>query len=397
MSRFPSLMITNWRIKLVRFICRFVECDPISSRRFISVLIKEYRHITREPRTLWMVFLSPAFVLITLSAIFTSGSDHLDLAVWDQDHTPLSRQFAATLSSDADFVLTYVSGYREIDAALVERRIDGALIIPPGFADTIQSGDSAPVQVILDGVDTRVTEQAMGSLLSHAADFGATISQQWSMPPPPLQVRTKSAYLSTDDAQASMIPGLIPIVFSMPVMAASLALARERESGSLESLIATPVQGLEFMGGKLIAYVTTALIGIFPVVFVATVLFRVPFRGQLLQLLILTADFLLASVGMALAIGSLTRSQQTATVIALFVFFVPGFFLSGLIDPIDTTDLTSTAISYILPSTHFVNICRAVFLKGATLNEVWKPAAALLILAVAWLGLGTLTFKKRIA
>ncbi len=104
----------------------------------------------------------------------------------------------------------------------------------------------------------------------------------------------------------------------------------------------------------------------------------------------------LASVGMALFLGNLARSQQTATVIALFIFFVPGFFLTGMIDPIDTTDLLSAAVSYALPSTHFVTICRAIFLKGANLAEMWRPSLALLILSIVWTGLGVLTFKKRI-
>jgi ABC-2 type transport system permease protein len=126
------------------------------------------------------------------------------------------------------------------------------------------------------------------------------------------------------------------------------------------------------------------------------VLFGVPLRGNPVLFVLLAADFLLASVGMALFIGNLVRSQQTATVIALFVFFVPGFFLAGLTDPIDTTDLASTTLSYILPTTHFVTVCRALFLKGATLAEVWQPALALLGLSITWLGLGALTFGKRV-
>jgi len=367
----------------------------MSIRRFISVLFKEYRHILREPRTLWMVFLSPAFVLIALSTIFTSGSGRIDLALWDQDRTPLSRQFAAILSSDDDFSVGYTSGYEEIETLLVKRSIDAALIIPPGFADTVQSGDTAPVQVILDGVDTFAAGQATGSLLGHAADFGLALSRQFSLPPLPLQVHSQSAYLPDAAEQDSMIPGLVPIVFSLPVIAAAAALAREHEAGSMEALIVTPVRGLEYLGGKLVAYVTAALVGLLPVWLVATLLFGVPFRGNPVLLVMLTVDFLLASVGMALFLGNLVRSQQTATMVALFVFFVPGFFLAGLIDPIDTTDLASTAVSYVMPSTHFVTICRALFIKGATLTELWQPALTLLVLSITWMGLGALTFRKR--
>ena len=368
----------------------------MSLRRLITVLKKEYRHILREPRTLWMVFLSPAFVLITLSAIFATGNGAINLALWDQDRSPLARQFAATLSSDDDFAVGHVAGYAEIDALLENQSIDVALIIPPGFEDTVQEGGTAPVQVILDGVDTFLAGQATGSLLGHAADFGLALSGNHSILQPPLQIQSQSAYLPDAAEQDSMIPGLIPIVFSLPVMAAALAVARERESGSLESLVTTPVRSSEYLAGKLIAYVTASLVGLIPVWLTATLLFGVPFRANPLTLVILTVNFLLSSVGIALLVGSLAGSQRTATVIALFVFFVPGFFLTGLIDPIDTTSLVSTAFSYALPSTHFVTISRALFLKGSSFADVWKPALALLAQAVAWAGMGVLLFKKKI-
>jgi ABC-2 type transport system permease protein len=367
----------------------------MSIRRLISILNKEYRHILRDPRTLWMVFLSPAFVLIALSTIFASGDGNIKLALWDQDRTSLARRFTATLSSDEDFAVRYVSGYQEIEDLLVGGRIDAALVIPPGFADAVQGGDTAPAQVILDGVDTSLAWQASGSLLGHAADFGMALSRQFSLPQPPLQVRSRSAYLPDMDKQHSMLPGLIPIVFFLPVMAAALAVARERETGSLEALIATPVRGLEYLLSKLVAYVTTALVGLLPVWLVTTLLFGVPFRGNPLLLVALTADFLLSGAGLAILIGSLVHSQQTATLVTMFVFFVPGFFLTGLIDPIDPTDLLGTAVSYAMPGTHFVTICRALFLKGATLSQVWRPALALSIQTLVWMGLGGLTFKKR--
>ena len=368
---------------------------PVSIRRLISVLVKEYRHILREPRTLWMVFLSPAFVLIALSTIFTSGSGRINLALWDQDRTSLSRLFAATLSSDDDFSVGYASDYEEIEASLMGRSIDAALIIPPGFADTVQRGDTASVQVILDGVDTFVARQTTGSLLGHAADFGLALGRQLSLPPLPLLVRSQSAYLPDAVEQDSMIPGLVPIVFFLPVIAAASALAREHETGSMEALIATPVRGLEYLVGKLIAYVTASLVGLLPIWLVTTLLFGVPFRGNPALLVMLTADFLLASVGMAMFLGNLVRSQQIATMVALLAFFVPGFFLTGVIDPIDTTDLAGTAVSYLMPITHFVTICRALFLKGTPLAALWQPAIALLVLSTTWVGLGALTFKKR--
>jgi ABC-2 type transport system permease protein len=344
-----------------------------------------------------MVFLSPAFVLIALSTIFTSGTGRVDLLLWDQDRTSISRQFVSTLTSDEDFSVEYAADYAEIERKLVQRRVEAGLIIPPGFGDTVGHGASATVQVVLDGVDTSVANRTMGSLRGHAQDFSRALSRQVNLAPVPLEVHTRSAYLPDANRQDSMVVGLIPIVFSLPIIAAAVALAREHESGSLESLITTPVRGLEYLGGKLIAYVTTALGGLAPVWVAVMLLFGVPLRGSPFLLIATTLEFLLASIGMALFLGNVVHSQQTATVIALFVFFVPSFFLAGLIDPLDRTNLLSTAVAYAMPSTHFITICRAIFLKGATLLELWQPAIALLALALAWVGLGALTFKKRVA
>lgn len=368
----------------------------MSVKRLTSILVKEYRHIIREPRTLWMVFLSPALVLIALSLVFTSGSTRVELAVWDQDLTTLSRRFIATLGNDGDFSIKHVSGRDEIDRSLTGRRIDAAIVIPSGFGETVQGGETASVQVVLDGVDTLVAGEAIGSLLGHAADFGVQLSREYHVPPPPVQVKPNSAYLPKTADQDSMVSGLIPIVFSLPVIAAALALARERERGTLEALVATPVRGLEYLGGKLVAYVTASLAGLLPVWLTASLMFGVPFRGSPILFVVLTGSFLLASVGLAIVIGNLVRSQQAATVISLFIFFVPAFFLSGLTDPIDTTQVASTIISYLMPSTHFVTISRGLLLKGASLIQLWRPSLMLLGLSVGWMGVAILTFKKRV-
>ncbi len=366
----------------------------MSIKRLLSVLTKEYRHILREPRTLWMVFLSPAFVLIALSLIFTSGTTSVELVLWDQDRTSLSRQLISTLAGDDDFSLERVSDYDSIEASLTTHRVDAAVVIPPGFADAVRSGETATIQIILDGVDASVAGESRASLLGHASDFGAEVSSRYLVPPPPVRIQAQSAYLPTSADRDSMVSGLIPVVFSLPVIAAALALAREREKGTLEALVATPVRGLEYLGGKIVAYVTASLVGLIPVWLTASVLFDVPFRGNPLLLLLLTADFLMASVGLATVIGNLVRSQQAATVLSLFVFFVPAFFLSGLVDPIDTTDVIGTVVSYSMPSTHFVTICRGIFLKGTSLIQLWRSALMLVGLSALWMGLGAITFRK---
>ncbi len=191
-----------------------------------------------------------------------------------------------------------------------------------------------------------------------------------------------------------MVPALAAIVLSMPALALALALAREKESGSFEGLIATPVRGAEYLVGKLVAYLSCGLMGVGLVWLVAVIYFRVPFRGTFAVYLLLAADFLLAGMGFSLFIANFTRTQQTAMLLVLMIFFAPSFFIAGLIAPVETRSLASRLIAYSLPTTHFIAISRGVFLKGLGLADLGFPPIALLTMGVGGLVLSLLLFRK---
>jgi ABC-2 type transport system permease protein len=194
-----------------------------------------------------------------------------------------------------------------------------------------------------------------------------------------------------------MVPGLLAIVLIMPAMAMALALAREKESGTLEGLVATPVLGLEYIIGKLLAYITTGVISALLALLVAVAWFRVPFRGNLAIFVLLAADYFLASMGATVVIANFVRSQQTAMFIVLLVFIVPSFFLAGLMTPVSTESLASMLTSYAMPSTHFVEINRILFLKGLDLRYMVRPALVLLGMGIGALALGLLSFRKKVS
>jgi ABC-2 type transport system permease protein len=193
-----------------------------------------------------------------------------------------------------------------------------------------------------------------------------------------------------------MVPGLLSIVLIMPTLALALALTREKETGTLEGLIATPVSGLEYLSGKLLAYVVTGLVSAALALLVAVFWFQVPFRGSLLVYLLLTATYFLACMGAVVVIANLVKSQQTAMFVVLIIFIVPSFFLAGLISPISTESLATMLTSYSLPSTHFVAISRTVFLKGLGLAYLVRPTLALLGMGLGALALGLWTFRKKV-
>ena len=371
----------------------------MSLRRAVAIVRKEILHIVRDPRNLFLVTLSPAFLLLLLSYIFSFDVGQFNIAVLDLDRTSLSRLYLDSLTADEDLILAYAVGsYEEIDPLLISGGIDAALVIPPGFANTVHSGQMAQVQAIVDGTDPFAGTQIVSSLTARSGIFVASTGDPGAARHSPLvEVRTKAWYNADLKSMNSMVPGLLAIVLIMPTMALALALTREKETGTLEGLIATPISGTEYLLGKLLAYMAAGLVSAFLALLVATLWFRVPFRGNVAVYLLLAADYFLACMGATFVIADFVKSQQTAMFIVLIIFIVPSFFLAGMISPVSTSSLGSMLASYALPATHFVEINRSVFLKGLTLDQVLRPALILLGMGLGALAIGLLRFKKKVS
>jgi ABC-type multidrug transport system permease subunit len=193
-----------------------------------------------------------------------------------------------------------------------------------------------------------------------------------------------------------MVPGLMAVILCMPALAFALALAREKEMGSFESLIVTPVRGVEYLIGKLLAYEVGGVVSGVLALLVATAWFQVPLRGTVLDFLVLTAVYMLASTGISLVVASLVHNQQTAMFLILMIFFVPSFFLAGLLRPVSEEPI-ARAVAYALPSTHFITISRGLFLKGLGLSALRVPALALLGIGLTCQAISLLLFDKKLA
>jgi ABC-type multidrug transport system permease subunit len=355
-------------------------------------------HILRDPRNFFLVTISPAFLLFLLAYIFSFDVGQLSLAAMDRDQSPLSRRYLDSLTGDGDLVLAYtVDSYEEIQPLLVTGKVDAALIIPPGFGESIQRGRPAQVQAIVDGADPFAGSEAIRSLSARSSVFvvgsGSGAGGGGSEP---LEARSRTWYNAALKSLFSMVPGLMSIVLIMPTLALALALTREKETGTLEGLMATPVSGLEYLTGKLLAYIGTGLVSTVLAFLVAVLWFEVPFRGNLALYLLLAAIYFLACMGAAVVIANLVHSQQTAMFIVLILFIVPSFFLAGLISPISTGSLGAMLTSYALPSTHFVEISRTVFLKGLGLAYLARPTLSLLGMGLGALVVGLIAFKKKV-
>ncbi len=387
-----------------------------SIRRLLAMTRKELRHVTRDARIFFLVTLSPPFILFVLSYLFSFDISTVRVAWLDEDRTPRSRAYLAAITAGADApaggqVRPYrvearmVDSRGALDAALTAASVEVAVHVPRGFAAQIDRwaaaagrAPGAQVLAVADGADALSATQALVNLGGQTAAFSAglvgEVAPGSAVTAGP--VATRIWYNAALKSQWGMVPGLLAIVLTLPALALTLAVTRESEVGTLEALVASPIRGSEYLLGKVIAYVLSGLVSLVLAVGLAVLWFRVPFRGSFPLLVWLTVDFYLATMGLALLIARLVSSQQTAMLVVLLVFFVPGFFLSGLILPVNTSSLGSTLLSYSLPTTHFVQIARGIFLKGMTLPELARPAALLALIAIASLAFSLLTFRKRV-
>ncbi len=369
----------------------------MSLYRLWAILYKEFRHIYRDKRTLFLVTLSPAIVLLTFSYLFALEVQNVRIAVWDLDQTALSRRYIASITSDGKLIRTgTVSDYAGIYAALQSGAIHVAVIIPPNFETRLLAGDRVPLQAVADGSDSVTASQTVGGLRQRTYAFEQQNNFGVNAGSALIRVETQAWYNRELNSTLSMVPGLLPIAMILPSLAIALALTREKELGSFETLATTPIHATEYLLGKLIPYVVFGLISALVAIAVAIFWFHVPLRGSLIDLLVFITLYLLASLGESLLIAGFLTSQGTAMRIIMLIFFIPSFFMAGIILPIDTRSGPAQIASFFLPATQFVQMTRGVFLKGMDLPALAIQSLYLLGLGIVPLVLSVLTFRKQV-
>jgi len=368
-----------------------------------SITRKETLHIVRDRRTLFLVIFMPAFLLLLLAYVFSFDVENFRIALLDQDQSPLSRKYVSYLTSDGMLnLIESVRSYDEADQSLLASRVYAVLVIPPGFHRDLMRGEDVQVEVLLDGADPNSSLQTLGQLDARTWAFaqelaaGASRGQVGTLSLGHIEERTLIWYNPALKSLYSMVPGLLAVVMAMPSLSISLAIAREKEHGTLEALLSTPLRKSELLVGKLLPYLASGLISLILAALVAILWFRVPFRGDFGLFLLLGLLFLFGSLALSLLISNFIGSQGGAMIANFLIFFIPGFFLTGLFDPIDTQNWGAMLRSYALPATHFVTISRTIFLKGAGLEALTQPVLILLSMGVGCLALSIASFRKRI-
>jgi ABC-2 type transport system permease protein len=365
---------------------------------------KELWHILRDQISFILVTISPLLLLFTMGFAFSVDIKNVKAAFLDQDQSSMSRQYLAQLQSAEDVDFNYqASSYHQIERWFMADKIKAAVIIPQGFKDDLKEGRTVGLQILIDGTDPNTANHAIRHIVLPTENFAAQLMaarlDQAGTPAEdlsPIGLRLSTWYNPSMRFAVGIIPALVAVVMSMPAMAATLAITREKEQGTLEGLIATPISRSELLVGKLVPYVFTGLLSVVLCVAEAVFIFDVPFQGNLLLYLLLSVDFLFASLSIALMLSAVINDQQAAMLTSMLIFLFSGVFLSGLLLPLVSMGPMVKMESLMLPTTHFVMISRGMFTKGQGLGPLWGYAVALLGMGMLFLLLSTLLFKKKL-
>ncbi|HET7142513.1 MAG TPA: ABC transporter permease [Anaerolineales bacterium] len=371
--------------------------------RLISIIRKEFIQIFRDPRTLVLVIVMPMLQLFLLGYAATTDVKNISLAVWDQSQSPQSRALLDAFRAANYFSIDYSVYAQEEYTALIESgKIRAALIIPPNYEVRLLEG-KAQVSLILDGSDATVggTALSIAKLIgqSYATKVLAEQSALTSRPSafnPPLDVRTQVWYNPDLIAAYFNVPGVIGmILYFITTLLTASSIVRERERGTIEQLIVTPIRSWELVVGKILPYTILAFIDIIEVLIIGHWWFKVPIRGDLGLIFALSGLFILSGLGIGLFASTIANTQQEAF-ITVMVTMLPSIFLSGFFFPIEAMPKFLQYVSALIPLRYYLVIIRALLLKGVGVQALQSPIIALTIFSIVIMGVAARRFRKRL-
>lgn len=370
-------------------------------RRILPVMRKEFIHIFRDPRTLAVMFLIPVIQLILLGYAATTDVDHIPTAVFDQDRTAQSRELIEAYQASGYFDINYYVTSEGALARLIDAgKARAGLLIPLGYSKDLLRKGTAQVSVVIDGSDPNIANAALSAATAVGQAKSVEIIQQMlGIDPeeqPGLELRPRVWYNPELKSANFMIPGLIGAIMQfLTTFLTSAAIVRERERGTIEQLIVTPLKSHELVVGKLVPYVFIAFWDTLEVLAIGAFWFGVPIRGNILLLLALSVLALMTSLGLGLFISTVSNTQQEAMLLTYFIM-LPSIFLSGFMFPVAAMPKVLQYLSYVIPLTYFLVIVRGIILKGIGLELLTEQVIAMAIFGVAMLMLAAARFRKRL-
>lgn len=373
--------------------------------RIRHMLVKEFLQLFRDPQMLRILILPPLLQILVFGYAVTTNVRNAPTAVVDLDRTASSRDLLSRFFSSGHFRLVReTADFREAGERMNRGDVGVILHIAPGFEGALRSNRTGDLQVIVDGTDSNTASIVLSYAARITAEYSGRVRlsrmERHPVPfpgPPSVSIASRAWFNENLESRFTFLPGIIAfIVMLVTVMLTSMAIVREREIGTLEQILVTPITPAEYILGKTLPF---ALVGFGEILIVATVgvlWFDLPFRGNLLLLFVSSGLFLSTALGIGLLISTVSRTQQQA-LLTMFLYFMPAVLLSGFLFPIANMPRAAQGLTYLNPLRYYLVILRGVFLKGVGVRVLWPQMAALLLLGVVTLAVATRRFRKTLA
>jgi ABC-2 type transport system permease protein len=382
-----------------------------SIRRILEIIRKEFRQTFREPRMRILLFMPPVLQLIIFGYAANLDVDNSRIAWCDLDHTPQSRDVLADFVGSNRFEITDApTTGAEVQHLLDAGRVQGAVLILPGFGRDIQHGRTTAVQVLVDGSNSNTASIIANYASSIVAGYGAHAMDRQNRDKlvgrtaggpvhagiPTLGMQSRIWFNPDLRSRNYFVPGVVAnIIALVTLMLTAMAIVREKEIGTMEQLMVTPIRPVELMLGKTLPFALIGIVQVTLVTIVALLLFKVPFHGSFLLLFGCALLYLMTTLGAGLFISTISRTQQQA-MLSTFLFFQPFFLLSGFAFPIRNMPVLAQYLTWLDPVRYFMEIVRGVFLKGVGAEILWPQMVALAVFGVSILLLSASRFRKKL-
>ena len=370
--------------------------------RISSIIRKEFLQLFRDPRTLALAVVIPIVQLFLLGYAATSDVRNISLAVWDQSKTPESRQLLDAFRAADYFTIDYMVNSSDEYQKLIESGDARVALVIPADYDIRLSEGNAKVLIVLDGSDASIGSTALSTARLVGQSYGTKIlSQQAALsgrgaPTPPVEVRTQVWYNPDLNSAYFMIPAVIGMILSfITTILTATAIVRERERGTIEQLIVTPIRSWELVLGKLLPYAILGFLETFEILIIGHFWFGVPVRGSLWLITLTSGLFLMSSLGIGLFASTIANTQQEA-MLTVMMYNLPSIFLSGFFFPLEAMPKFLQWVSYAIPLRYYLVIIRSLMLKGVGIEAIQREVIALAIFGTVIMTAAALRFRKRL-
>ena len=370
--------------------------------RLKAMLIKEFIQVLRDPKMRFIIFIIPIFQTIVFGYAVNTDVRDIKTAVYDQDNSPASRDLTARFAGSGYFrIVEHVYGDRRVEELIDRGTVKAVLRMNRGFGAELGAGRVAPLQILLDGTDSNTA----GIVLNYAGKIAAGYNDRIRLEQAAqafgpsfriggVELESRAWFNENLESRNFYVPAVIAnIVFIITMLLSSMAVVREKEIGTMEQIIVTPIRRGEFILGKTVPFILIGFIDVALITLVAAFWFDVPIRGSIPLLFGATALFLMSSLGFGLLISTVSRTQQQAMMSAFFFIF-PAMLLSGFAFPIENMPEPVQWLTFLNPLRYYLVIIRGIFLKGVGLAILWQQFFALFLLGIVILGFAVSRFRK---